>query len=895
MKCLARVALVLSLFASSLSLPVLQVAKAVSTNPTPNCSAGTTCTITFPFSGDYYTWVVPTSATMTIDVQGAQGGTNTESYLPSAGGLGGRVAGTLSIASGTTLYIYPGGQPSASSATGGWNGGASPGISTSSGGATSRAGGGGGASDIRTSTALSSRIVVAGGGGGSGRDYVNGSCQPCGLGGAGGAGGSNTGATGASPASPYQSGSGGAGGTQSAGGQGGSTAISGNTGTLGVGGIGADGQQDTAGGGGGGGYYGGGGGATQNSGHGGGGGGSSYVNASYVTATTNAQGIRSGNGFVTITYENTPTPTTFSTSQTSPANIGLGSTVSYTLALSQSVSDLSAADFKFGGSSSCNSPTLTGSGSSYTVSVTNCSEGTLILQLKANSITGTSSGPSSDSSANTILIDRTLPTISSVLAPANGSYKPGDTPTFTVAFSETVTITGTPRLVLTVGSATRYANYVSMVDSSTARFRYTVGLGTSEVDSDGITLDTNLDLNSGTISDRANNSLVVVTLSPPTLTSVLVVQPPAAPTIDSIAATSTQLSVNFRAGTTYGSSITNYQYSTDNGSTWITRSPIATTSPLVITGLTNNQSYQVRLRAVSSAGNSDSSTAVTGIPTAIVVTGDSTLTTTFGSSASTGTYSATGGTGPYTFSLSSTANSISISGGVVSVASNTPAGSYVRDVIATDSQSKTGQRQITITVNKASSSISVSLQGGGTSTPVGASPVLLITTSQAGSVDFTIGGGGLPACTAIAIAATTGSCTLPAPNSTGSVTLLATFTPTASNNFETSTASITLSIVDGVSTISLSLSGGVTQASKGQTINIIAAIDQAGKVSFFVDGKRIPGCFNRTYSAGNATCAWKPSVQKQVSIRATLNPTNSVYNNSSSTLNVWVKRRAGLR
>jgi hypothetical protein len=125
--------------------------------------------------------------------------------------------------------------------------------------------------------------------------------------------------------------------------------------------------------------------------------------------------------------------------------------------------------------------------------------------------------------------------------------------------------------------------------------------------------------------------------------------------------------------------------------------------------------------------------------------------------------------------------------------------------------------------------------------------------------------------------------------------LLATFTPTASNNFETSTASITLSIVDGVSTISLSLSGGVTQASKGQTINIIAAIDQAGKVSFFVDGKRIPGCFNRTYSAGNATCPWKPAVQKLVSIRATLNPTNSVYNNSSSTLNVWVKRRAGLR
>jgi hypothetical protein len=95
--------------------------------------------------------------------------------------------------------------------------------------------------------------------------------------------------------------------------------------------------------------------------------------------------------------------------------------------------------------------------------------------------------------------------------------------------------------------------------------------------------------------------------------------------------------------------------------------------------------------------------------------------------------------------------------------------------------------------------------------------------------------------------------------------------------------------------VSLQLAGGVVEVPKGQSINIIAAIDQAGKVSFYVDGKRLPGCFNKTFSAGNAICAWKPAVQKQVSIRATLNPTNSVYNSSSSTLNVWVKRRAGLR
>jgi hypothetical protein len=135
---------------------------------------------------------------------------------------------------------------------------------------------------------------------------------------------------------------------------------------------------------------------------------------------------------------------------------------------------------------------------------------------------------------------------------------------------------------------------------------------------------------------------------------------------------------------------------------------------------------------------------------------------------------------------------------------------------------------------------------------------------------------------------------LPAPGGTGSLTLDAVFTPT-SGNYDSATASISITIVDGVSTVTLSLAGGVVEVPKGQSIIIIAAIDQAGKVSFYVDGKRLPGCFNRTFSAGNAICAWKPAAQKTVTIRASLNPTNSVYNNSESTLKVLVKRRTGLR
>jgi hypothetical protein len=842
-------------------------ATAANANPIPDCSAGTTCTILFNTSNDYFQWMVPTGVTsLTFDVRGAKGsGSSSDSCSP--GGLGGKVTGTYSVTSGTTLYIYVGGRSGTSTA--GWNGGGS-GYGTG--------GGGGGASDIRTIAGdLNSRVIVAGGGGGGVANYA------CGID-VGGAGGGLTGAQGISGDVNLRTG----GGTQSGGGaqSNWSGYAASNPGSFGLGGNSAS---CCSGAGGGGGYYGGGAGSWV-----GGGGGSSYANATYVSSVVHSQGVQNGTGSVSLTYQNSPQPTTFSTTQTSPANFGVGATVSYTLVLSQSVSDLAGSDFKFGGSSSCNTPTLSGSGTSYTVSITNCSEGALILQLKANSITGTSAGPPSDVSAATIVIDRTLPTISTVSAPANGTYKPTDTPTFSVQFSESVTVTGTPRLVLTVGSQTRYANYVSKSDSRTALFRYTVGLNTSEVDSDGISLATELDLNSGTVVDSAGNALIVVSLTPPTLTSVLVAQPPAAPTIDSIAATSTQLSVYFRPGTTYGSSITNYEYSTNNGGSWTLRSPVSTVSPLVITGLTDNTSYQVRIRAISGAGTSDSSTALTGTPTAIVVSGNSSLTTTFGTSANTGTYTASGGTGPYTFSLSNTANSISISGGVVTVASTTPAGTYTRDVIATDSQSKTGLKQLIITVSKASSMISLALQGGGTSTPAGQAPVLNITTSIAGSVDFFVGGGGLPSCTAIAIASTTGTCTLPTPPSTGSVTVTAIFTPT-SGNYETSTASITLTIVDGVSTITISLAGGVTQVPKSQPIVITAAIDRAGKVSFYADGKRIPGCINLSATVGNQSCTWKPAVQKQVNLTATLNPTSSVYKSSSVSMIVAVTRRTGTR
>ena len=83
-----------------------------------------------------------------------------------------------------------------------------------------------------------------------------------------------------------------------------------------------------------------------------------------------------------------------------------------------------------------------------------------------------------------------------------------------------------------------------------------------------------------------------------------------APTIGTVTAGAAKLTVAFTAPSSNGgSSITNYEYSTNNGTTWKAFSPADTSTPLVITKLSNssnklvkNATYKVKIRAVNSAG-----------------------------------------------------------------------------------------------------------------------------------------------------------------------------------------------------------------------------------------------------------------------------------------------------
>jgi len=243
-------------------------------------------TLTFNYTGNIQTWVVPPCVTsINVVAAGAKGGGN-------LGGNGARITATLNVTPGQIINIYVGGMGSCGNNSGGWNGGGT-GWASNPTNALYNSCGGGGASDIRIGgTALANRIIVAGGGGGKsgGSSPVCGGAANC----LNGLPGCNT----------Y--GIGGGGGTQILGGTGGApwagTPPGGQAGTLSQGGNGGF-WSTASGGGGGGGYYGGGGGGndgccTGANGGGGGGGGSSLMPAGGAClAATNT-----GNGYVNITY-----------------------------------------------------------------------------------------------------------------------------------------------------------------------------------------------------------------------------------------------------------------------------------------------------------------------------------------------------------------------------------------------------------------------------------------------------------------------------------------------------------------------------------------------------------------------------------------------------------------
>lgn len=113
-----------------------------------------------------------------------------------------------------------------------------------------------------------------------------------------------------------------------------------------------------------------------------------------------------------------------------------------------------------------------------------------------------------------VLVDSSAPTVQTATGPASGTYAPGQYLNFNLTFNKPINVTGTPRLALTIGSVTRYANYLSGTGTNTILFRYTIQTGDS--DSDGIVVAPSIDLNGGTLSDVSANPAILTFTAPNT-------------------------------------------------------------------------------------------------------------------------------------------------------------------------------------------------------------------------------------------------------------------------------------------------------------------------------------------------------------------------------------------
>lgn len=136
-------------------------------------------------------------------------------------------------------------------------------------------------------------------------------------------------------------------------------------------------------------------------------------------------------------------------------------------------------------------------------------------------------------STSSVLVDTTSPFVSTITPPSPGTYYEGQNLAFYLTMNETSIVTGTPRIQLTIGGSTRYANYVSGSGSSILTFRYVVT--NTDIDNDGIVSVSPIDLNNGTLKDSAGND-ATLTFATPNTTTVIVLG--ATPYITSISSPS---------------------------------------------------------------------------------------------------------------------------------------------------------------------------------------------------------------------------------------------------------------------------------------------------------------------------------------------------------------------
>ena len=107
-----------------------------------------------------------------------------------------------------------------------------------------------------------------------------------------------------------------------------------------------------------------------------------------------------------------------------------------------------------------------------------------------------------DKNFTSVLVDTQAPSFSSMTQPSDGLYITGDTLSFSISFDELVIVTGSPRIELQLDSGNVYLDYVSGSNSNTLVFEY-VNTNSDNDPTDGVVLNSTIDLNTGSIQDLA--------------------------------------------------------------------------------------------------------------------------------------------------------------------------------------------------------------------------------------------------------------------------------------------------------------------------------------------------------------------------------------------------------
>ena len=129
-------------------------------------------------------------------------------------------------------------------------------------------------------------------------------------------------------------------------------------------------------------------------------------------------------------------------------------------------------------------------------------------------------------------------------------------------------------------------------------------------------------------------------------------------------------------------------------------------------------------------------------------------------------------------------------------------------------------------------------------------------------------------------------------------TYIVTITVSDSSLTDTQTLTVTITNANESASIDVpSLSGTVN---KGVSTTITVTLNAAGKVRFFVGGKRISTCLARSttgsYPNFSATCSWKPPVSGRHNITARVTPADSSFSaTTSAATSVWVTKRSNSR